>query len=45
VWAEYDEMPGLCLMLRQAERLFGLDRERCVDVLDALVAVGFLTRR
>ena len=44
VRAEYTEMPGLCLTLRQAERLFGLDRDRCADVLDALVDVGFLKR-
>jgi hypothetical protein len=44
VRAEYDEMPGLCLTARQAERLFGLDRDRCIDVLDALVDLGFLRR-
>lgn len=40
--AEYNEMPGLCLTVAQASRLWGLPPERCREVLDALVAVRFL---
>src|SRR4051812_11610030 len=33
----YREMPGLCLRVDQAARLFGLRRRTCEIVLDALV--------
>ncbi len=42
VLAEYDEMPGLKLTVRQAARLFGLDQERCRTVLDLLVDLAYL---
>jgi hypothetical protein len=42
VRAEYREMPGLCLSLRQATRLLGLDRPICSDVFHSLVREGFL---
>jgi hypothetical protein len=44
---EYLEMPGLRLNISQAMRLWGLDREECRQVLDALVRASFLhqTRR
>lgn len=42
VWAEYTEMPGLSLTLTQAQRLWALDRETCVQALEALVDSGFL---
>jgi hypothetical protein len=29
VKAEYVEMPGLCLTLAQASRLFGVERQTC----------------
>ena len=44
VRAEYLEMPGLRLTLPQAARLWGLDRETCVGLLDVLVKAGFLVR-
>jgi hypothetical protein len=43
VQAEYREMPGLCLTLDQACRLWALDRDTCRRVLEALVAEGFVT--
>jgi hypothetical protein len=42
VLSEYREMPGLNLTLRQAARLFSLDRSRCASVLSTLVARGAL---
>ena len=42
VRAEYDEMPGLCVTLSQAQRLWAVDRETCENVLRALIARGFL---
>jgi predicted transcriptional regulator of viral defense system len=44
VRAEYLEMPGLCLTVDQARRLWGLDAADCHAVLHRLVAQGFLTR-
>ena len=44
VKAEYLEMPGLCLTLCQAQRLWNLDRDTCAAVLDRLVEMRFLTR-
>ena len=44
VKAEYLEMPGLCLTLAQAQRLWSLDRATCVGVLGQLVKSGFLWR-
>lgn len=41
--AEFLEMPGLSLTLRQAARLWNLDTETCDDVLRALVDEGFLS--
>ncbi len=40
----YREMPGLCLHLHQASRLFGLRRSTCQIVLDDLVADGRLRK-
>jgi hypothetical protein len=37
VSAEYQDMPGLCLTLGQAQRLFRLREDICVRVLNALV--------
>ena len=42
--AEYLEMPGLCLTLAQAQRLWSLDRRTCETALNALVASRFLRR-
>ena len=40
--AEYLEMPGLRLTLEQAQRLCGVERTLCRQVLDALVDAKFL---
>jgi len=39
---EFHEMPGLRLTPAQATRLWGLERETCRKVIDALVATAFL---
>ena len=44
VKAEYLEMPGLCVTLAQAQRLWNLDRATCLAALRALVESGFLWR-
>jgi hypothetical protein len=36
--AEFLEMPGLRLTIRQAQRLWGLDARTCQAVIDRLVA-------
>jgi hypothetical protein len=41
---EYLEMPGLRLTSEQAQRLWGLDRQSCSDILSELVATNFLAR-
>jgi hypothetical protein len=43
--AEYQEMPGMKLTLEQVERLSGVDRSICMQVLDALVNAKFISRR
>jgi len=40
----YREMPGLCLHLGQASRLFGLRPQTCTVVFDDLVKAGTLRR-
>jgi hypothetical protein len=40
--AEFEEMPGLRLTLRQAARLWGMDPASCRAVVDALVGTSFL---
>ena len=40
----FREMPGLCLHLNQAARLFGLHRGTCEVILEDLVAQGKLRR-
>jgi hypothetical protein len=42
VRAEYAEMPGLCLTLSQAQRLWAVDRQICEAVFRALIAHRFL---
>jgi hypothetical protein len=41
---EFTEMPGLRLSMSQAMRLWGLDRDACERVVDALVHASFLRR-
>ena len=43
--AEYLEMPGLCLTLAQAVRLWNADRDQCLAVLESLKREGFLDYR
>jgi hypothetical protein len=40
--SEYAEMPGMCLTLAQACRLWQADPEECARVLDTLVREGLL---
>ena len=44
ILGEYREMPGLRLTCDQAQRLWGLDRITCCDLLGELVSASFLTR-
>ena len=39
---EFREMPGLRLTPAQAARMWGLERETCQTVIDALTACAFL---
>ena len=41
---EFLEMPGLCLTVPQAMRLWGLDFEDCQRVIEALIDMSFLQR-
>ncbi len=41
---EFAALPGLSLTAEQARLVFDLDRDLCDDILDALVAEGFLSR-
>ncbi len=41
---EYLEMPGLCLTVSQASRLWGLDPVVCDALLTCLAASGFLRK-
>jgi hypothetical protein len=43
--AEYVEMPGLALTRLQMQRLCQLDARDCDELVDALVAAGFLRCR
>ena len=45
VRGEFLEMPGLRLRLEQAQRLWGLDRSICEELLSWLVDAKFLSRR
>jgi DNA-binding IclR family transcriptional regulator len=38
-------MPGLRLRVEQAQRLWGLDRPTCEELLSSLVDANFLARR
>lgn len=44
VKGEFLEMPGLRLTTAQAQRLWGLARTECEDLLDLLVHQDFLLR-
>lgn len=42
--SEYLEMPGLCLTLKQAQRLWGLEEQTCREAMQLLVDAKFLRR-
>jgi hypothetical protein len=42
--SDFDEMPGLCVTLTQAQRLWSLDESTCVVALNALVSEGYLRK-
>lgn len=42
--AEYNEIPGLHLTTKQAQRLWNLDPTTCDALLNALIGVKFLRR-
>jgi hypothetical protein len=44
VYSEFLEMPGLRLTCPQAQRLWGLDRGTCLELLEFLVDAKFLCR-
>jgi DNA-binding IclR family transcriptional regulator len=44
LWHEFAEMPGLRLTVAQAQRLCGLDRATCAELLDSLVSARLLVR-
>lgn len=43
--AEFQEMPGVCLTLQQARRLFGLPEDACARILSGLAREGLLRRK
>ena len=43
--AEFQEMPGLILSVKQASRLLGVDEPECEQILGALEKDGLLRRR
>ena len=44
VQAEYAEMPGLCVTLSQAQRLWTVDRATCEEALSRLISRGVLRK-
>jgi hypothetical protein len=44
VRAEYLEMPGLCLTVAQAARLWNVGKDDCLQALETLSRDGFLYR-
>ena len=44
VYGEFLEMPGLRLTCQQAQRLWGLDKSACLQLLEFLVDAKFLCR-
>lgn len=39
---QFREMPGLCVTVREAARLWGMDLARCARLIRRLVAIGVL---
>ena len=44
VRADYDEMPGMQLTLKQAQRLWSVDTETCQELLASLIETRYLVR-
>jgi hypothetical protein len=44
ILAEFDDMPGMSLSLKQAGRFLGIDDKACARILDALMREGDLRR-
>jgi hypothetical protein len=44
IYNEFLEMPGLRVTCQQAQRLWGLDRQTCLEILEWLVDARFLCR-
>jgi hypothetical protein len=44
IQGEFREMPGLQLTVAQAQRLWGLDRAACEQLLNVLVKAKFLSQ-
>ena len=44
ICGEYLEMPGLRLTCKQAQRLWGIDEQTCVQILESLAQEKFLYR-
>ena len=42
VRAEFEEMPGMTLTMRQASRLFGIEGDVCRTVFERLVTMSYL---
>jgi hypothetical protein len=42
VRAEFEEMPGMTLTVRQASRLFGLEPDLCLNVVERLIGSAYL---
>lgn len=42
ILGQFREMPGLCLTVTEASRLWGMDVARCVRLIQRLVAIGVL---
>ena len=40
--SDFEEMPGLCVTLTQAQRLWSLDESTCVVALNDLMSEGYL---
>jgi hypothetical protein len=44
ITAEFEELPGLSLSLRQAMKLLGVDEAACLRILDHLSRIGHIRR-
>jgi hypothetical protein len=44
ILAEFDDMPGMALSLRQAGRFLGVDEKACARILSGLMREGTLRR-